>query len=577
MQLAIQTKVEADVLVTTPIRIQEMLAPDLLPHEFKSIRQRINTTIRGKMNNPNRNMEGSDIPTAASTGVHDIEKFKKCKSCGNNDQSLFVLDRKNGDVICSACGTVASESLMHEGSQFRKFEGEVDRNHHGDAANPLYSNAHNMSTTLGGVQMTTGAGVGGFGSQKRGMETVLRNAHAYTELNISQFGKGDRRTRIGYKDKQKKDAFLQMAHCGDALNLHEAVVQRAKELFAGFRDDRELVQQFKGVIAACLCEAFDQLSSDGRQIIKQRQEAITELTYSNPRANRRNELHHANLAGRGGLLLDFEAIRKNQSQAGNGGAGGADGNTSQPQQQASAGQDQPSPGGVAAKIVSSWDLDDCRSWLLEASRFIAQRWVEDRKKDDAGLKDIPNGTVEELEGNLVEHAITLCNHLEKELKDQSSNTSKASSSSSRRVVTPRVKNMAKLGIKWQHAHERGSGGAGGVGNNSQTKKTKPGPMLGGGVGRGGKSSSTQGGAKGPASSGRMLKTAGQLLIMKTAKKLAMILNNDVVAGAAIHKELRSLVGRQEAAKRKKLLEEATRQRFAQMKRKPWLQLRAERM
>ena len=75
----------------------------------------------------------------------------------------------------------------------------------------------------------------------------------------------------------------------------------------------------------------------------------------------------------------------------------------------------------------------------------------------------------------------------------------------------------------------------------------------------------------------MLKTAGQLLIMKTAKKLAIILNNDVVAGAAIHKELRSLVGRQEAEKRKKLREEATRQRFAQMKRKPWLQLRAERV
>ena len=40
---------------------------------------------------------------------------------------------------------------------------------------------------------------------------------------------------------------MQMTHCGDALNLHEAVIQHAKELFAGFRDNRELVQQFKGV------------------------------------------------------------------------------------------------------------------------------------------------------------------------------------------------------------------------------------------------------------------------------------------------------------------------------------------
>ena len=243
---SIQTQIEADVLVTTPVRIKEMLAKDISTAEFKSIRKRIyDTVVLGKgLSVP----EGSDIPTAAANhqGVHVLEKFKKCASCGATDQSVFVLDRKNGDVICSSCGTVNSESLMHEGSQFRKFEGEADRNHHGDTQNPLYSNAHNMSTTLGGIQQTSGAGVGGFGSQRgRGLETVLRNAHAYTELNISQFGKGDRRTRTGYKDKQKKDAFVQMAHVGDALSLHEAVVQRGKELFAGFRDDRELIQQFK--------------------------------------------------------------------------------------------------------------------------------------------------------------------------------------------------------------------------------------------------------------------------------------------------------------------------------------------
>ena len=117
---------------------------------------------------------------------------------------------------------------MHEGSQYRKFEGEVDRNHHGDPVNPLYSNAHNLSTTLGGVQMTSSVNHG-YGTQSKGLETVLRNAHAYTELNISQFGKqGERKTRIGYKDRQKRDPFGQMAHVGDALNLHEVVVQRAK-------------------------------------------------------------------------------------------------------------------------------------------------------------------------------------------------------------------------------------------------------------------------------------------------------------------------------------------------------------
>ena len=517
---AIMTRIEADVLVTTPLRIQDMLAPDLTLKEFKVVRRRIyDTVILGKgLAQP----EGVDIPTATSSGVHDIEKFKKCKSCGNNNQALFALDRKNGDVICENCGTVAVESLMHEGSQFRKFEGEADRNHHGDAPNRLYSNAHNMSTTLSGVQMSTGAGIGGFGSGQRGLETVLRNAHAFTELNLSTFGKGDRRTRIGYKDKQKRDAFSQMTHCGDALNLHEAVIQRAKELFAGFRDDRELVQQFKPVIAACLCEAFDQLSQEGKKILKQKlqQEEPTpgaeggETKYTSARASRRNELHHAHLAGKGGIKLDDAVLQKNQHQQND------------------------NSNSVSNKPASTWMLDDCRSWLMEASRSIAQQWIKDRKEGKPG---IPDGGQEELEGMLVFHAIALCSALEAELgKQQQHNRG--------RVVTPRVQSMAKLGIKWQHAHERGSGGKGGVGNNVQTKKSTPG-------------------------NGR---TAGQILISKySAKKLGTVLN-DPLAGEAFHKELQRLKDKQAAKKRQDLRTEATRNRHMQMKRKPWLQARMER-
>ena len=124
-------------------------------------------------------------------------------------------------------------------------------------------------------------------------------------MNVSQFGKDEKKTRIGYKDRQKTDAFHQMVHAGDALGLHEAVVQRAKELFAGFRDDREMVQQFKGVLAACLSEAFDVLSKDGRQILKKRAGEVSGNTEEedegpkimNARACRRNDLHSASLAG----------------------------------------------------------------------------------------------------------------------------------------------------------------------------------------------------------------------------------------------------------------------------------------
>jgi hypothetical protein len=376
----------------------------------------------------------------------------------------------------------------------------------------------------------SGGGQGG-----RNMETILRNAHAYTELNISQFGKTDRRTRIGYKDRQKKEAFVQMAHAGDALNLHEAVVQRAKELFAGFRDDRELVQQFKGVIAGCLCEAFEQLSAAGAQILKpahgqeikpepvapekpasgdadaaQPHGGSSESVLYNKRAARRKELHHTNLAGKGGLLLDYSDMDNKSSKSA-----------------AEKATHSPTNGVDVNKQAASWELEDCRRWLLEASRQIAQEWVEAREKKTEG---VPSGSLGELEGRLVEHTFTLCEHLEQELQ------SKQKNSGSNRVVTPRVNNMDKLGIKWQSSHERGAGA-----NPTGPKSTR---------------------------------TAGQLLLLKTAKKLGSILS-DPVAGDAIHKKLREVVGKHEMLKSQGRREEASRQRLLQMKRKPWLQARLQ--
>lgn len=511
----VQTRLEADFLLTTPSRIIDMLAADLAPHEFSAVRRRVHeTVIEGRGRNQGGHDEADDLPVGSRIAEHDIERDKKCKTCGNQDQAEFTLDRKNGDIICTVCGTVAMESLMHEGSQFRKFEGEVDRNHHGDAPNRLFSNAYNMATTLGGVQMTSSAGGPGFGSQKAGNEQVLRNAHAYIELNISQFGKGERQTRVGYKDRQKKDAFVQMTHIGDALHLHEAVVQRAKEIFAGFRDDRELVQSFKAVICACLVIAFEEMSRNGMQIMKQRQQQDAEAALSN-RANKRNELHNASMAGKGGLLLDFSKVKAEK-------------------------EEEIEVSAIEKKQASTWDLDDCRSWMLEASRSIAQQWMDDRK---AGKLMIPLGSQSELEGKLVEHTLSLCDQLEAELRQ------KLNANNGRRAITPRVKDMANLGIRWQHGHERGSGGKGGVGNSGRAVNgVKPGEHAG--------------------------RTAGQILILKTAKKLGSMLQ-DAVAGEAFHRELRSLLGRQETRKLKDRREEGARQRVNQMQRKPYLQARTE--
>ncbi|CAM9941333.1 unnamed protein product, partial [Hapterophycus canaliculatus] len=64
-----------------------------------------------------------------------------------------MLDAKQGDTIClgadgQGCGTVVQDHKVHEGSMYRKFEGEADRSHHGPAPNRLYSTAHNMRTWI---------------------------------------------------------------------------------------------------------------------------------------------------------------------------------------------------------------------------------------------------------------------------------------------------------------------------------------------------------------------------------------------------------------------------------------------
>lgn len=290
-----------------------------------------------------------------------------------------------------------------------------------------------------------------------------------------------------------------------------------------------------------MCEAFEQLSQEGKAILKrdeQMEAALAQEKHAaaagpiSSRAARRNELHHAKMAGKGGLLIDFSAIEDKKAATGISSSSGNRGNNASPKQLQA----------MTEKPAASWDLEDCRSWLLDASRRIAQQWVDERNKLSVeAAKKIPAGTLEELEGRLVEHSIALSEHLEVELKLRGG----SDTGSSKRVITPRVNDMSKLGIKWQHSHERGSGGRGGVGG-SGTRKPSEAP-------------------------GR---TAGQILLLKTAKKLGSMLN-DPVAGDAFHKELRAVISQQEALKRKAMLEEASKRRFQQMKRKPWLQARLQ--
>ena len=71
---ATQSRLEKDVLDSTPQRIADMLAPDLSPAEFRGVRRRVyDTVILGKGLKVDDGLD--DIPVAnTSQSVHDIEK-----------------------------------------------------------------------------------------------------------------------------------------------------------------------------------------------------------------------------------------------------------------------------------------------------------------------------------------------------------------------------------------------------------------------------------------------------------------------------------------------------------------------
>jgi hypothetical protein len=79
---SVQSKVELDMVATTPSRIVQMLCPELSFSEVNAIRRRVyDTVVLGYGTNSSAAMAalegGDDVPVAARVGVHDIEKVSK--------------------------------------------------------------------------------------------------------------------------------------------------------------------------------------------------------------------------------------------------------------------------------------------------------------------------------------------------------------------------------------------------------------------------------------------------------------------------------------------------------------------
>jgi len=142
---------------------------------------------------------------------------------------------------------------MHERSQYCKFEGEEDRNHHGNCPNPLFSNSPNL-----GMSFQTGAGMGLRKQGTGGHLYVLRNAHANTEMNISQFGKEEKKTRI----KRKRMSFFRPPDRGLDLPSSDG------EKFGNIIGDQVSSVAFRKELKAVI----------GKEYVKKRMERREELT-----------------------------------------------------------------------------------------------------------------------------------------------------------------------------------------------------------------------------------------------------------------------------------------------------------
>eukprot|EP00752_Nemacystus_decipiens_P002508 g2355.t1 len=322
--------------------VKEMLAPEKDMSDVNDLVTKIVEEVSAlESRGGEQGAENSDYTFLAA--VETAPQFS-CPVCGNKKQANFMLDAKQGDTIClgadaQGCGTVVQDHKVHEGSMYRKFEGEADRSHHGPAPNRLYSTAHNMRTWI---------------SEGRDANR-LRNLAEDVEMGLSTVGKDERKTRTAYKDKMKREAFDLINHIAGNCDLHETVTVRAKEFFAGWRNVKEHVHQKHAVICACIIAAYREIGTE-------------ELSKMFDRRRQLEGSGSAPLEGRDDPLYPFVCP---QCKAGFNAAKALD--FHQKEVHKSAARKRSELGGAGPPTpISEWSLSDARAWLTSLVAALQQ-------------------------------------------------------------------------------------------------------------------------------------------------------------------------------------------------------------
>jgi hypothetical protein len=186
-------------------------------------------------------------------GAKLLSTEHRCKYCKNTDQGTFEEDTAHGQVTCTRCGTVVEDRKIHDGEWKRQFEGDENPSQHGPVPDSRFSSGHNLRTN---INAGSGQGAGANVSKKDLQD--LKNIQEKVEMNLSnmKFGIDVRTTRIGYKDKQKREVFTMIEELAGSMQLHDKVVAEAQGLFADYREAMEQIQQRDLVAAACVVQAL---------------------------------------------------------------------------------------------------------------------------------------------------------------------------------------------------------------------------------------------------------------------------------------------------------------------------------
>lgn len=128
---------------------------------------------------------------------------------------------------------------MSEGEWVRSFEnpggGKENNTQHGAAPDPYMSSSYALRTSIAANT-----------KQERYFNSLMN------QIEMGSNQEGEKRTREGYKDKQKEEARLFINKLIERLSLPKIITSRALSYFSKYRDIKEKVMDLDIVLGGCV-------------------------------------------------------------------------------------------------------------------------------------------------------------------------------------------------------------------------------------------------------------------------------------------------------------------------------------